>query len=67
MLEEINQAIAWALQQTITSDTGHVINVTSNTKHLLVDKVREYFNNNNIQYDTFSYDDLAPYLVQLSE
>ena len=30
--------------------------------YLLVDKVREYFNKQKIQYNDFSYYDLKPYL-----
>ncbi len=53
MPKETPQAVEWAMNQMQDTDT-----------HTLVDKVREYFNDNNIVYDTFSYDDLAPYLTQ---
>lgn len=52
------EAIAWALTQ--TNAEGEQI--TFETHHDLVDKVREYFNANEIAYDNFSYEDLEPYL-----
>jgi len=55
---EILLAIEWALQQ--KDSEGNFI--TKNNAHDLVDKVREYFNINNVEYSTFSYDDLIPYL-----
>ena len=54
------QAIQWALTQ--KDEMGNQI--TSKDGQLLVDKVREYFNNNDIEYDTFSYVDLVPYLPE---
>lgn len=63
MPEETKNAIQWALQQTVIDPlTQESIAVTKNTRHELVDKVREYFNDNNIEYSTFVYDDLIPYL-----
>lgn len=59
-------AIRWALTQeaTVQGDTGeHTVPVTKDDAHLLVDKVREYFNIHSIEYGTFSYDDLVPYLA----
>ncbi len=53
-------AISWALTQ--TNELGEKITVEMH--HSLVDKVREYFNVNDIEYDTFSYEDLIPYLPQ---
>ncbi|CAM3774547.1 hypothetical protein ALCH109712_03135 [Alkalicoccus chagannorensis] len=32
------------------------------TNHSLVDLVRKYFNDNNINYSSFSYKDLEPFL-----
>lgn len=52
MPSETKQAIEWALQQD---------GITKETYHQLVDKVREYFNTNNITYDSFCYDDLIPF------
>ena len=65
MPNEIQEAIIWALTQTFEI-MGECVLITGNTPHELVDKVREYFNTNNIEYDSFSYNDLLPYL-QLSE
>jgi len=50
MPNETMQAIEWALTQEVE------------TNHDIVDKVREYFNASNIIYNTFSYNDLIPYL-----
>jgi len=62
MPEQIKQAVEWALQQEVIDETTeNTITVDANTPHLLVDKVREYFNERNIVYDSFSYDDLIPY------
>lgn len=55
---ETSEAVKWSLNQ--TDDKGDLIK--KGNAHLLVDKVREYFNTNNIQYETFSYEDLKPYL-----
>ena len=63
MSEGIREAITWALQQTIENEaTGEQISITKDTHQELVDKVREYFNIHNIEYSTFSYDNLVPYL-----
>lgn len=59
---EINQAIEWALQQTYDDGIGNQIAVTKENPQALVDHVRRYFNEHNIQYSTFSYDDLIPFL-----
>ena len=53
MPKETKQAIVWSLDQLESVDN-----------HTLVDMVREYFNENNIEYDTFSYDDLVLHLPQ---
>ena len=55
MKEAMKEAVRWALEE---------LKGTQFVEHDLVDKVREYFNTNNINYDTFSYDDLVPYLPQ---
>lgn len=62
MPPETKQAIEWALNQTFDYGDGDIIQVSKETSHELVDKVREYFNDNNIDYGTFSYEDLKPYL-----
>ena len=54
MPEETKQAIEWALTQ---------LDEIQNSD--LVDKVREYFNNNEIEYETFSFDDLIPFLASV--
>jgi len=67
MPEETQQAIEWALQQEyeIESDLVKVSEVFEYMPFTVVDKVREYFNENNIEYSTFSYDDLIPYLKDM--
>lgn len=62
MPNETKQAISWALTQIVVYPNREEIKVTKETKTELVDEVREYFNNHNIEYNTFSYDDLIPYL-----
>lgn len=57
MPEETQIAINWALTQDFDD-----IPVTKDTPMGLVCRVREYFNANNVPYDSFSYDDLIPYL-----
>ena len=64
MPKETIKAVDWALVQCLDDD-GFVVCVNSSGKinaHMLVDFVRKYFNENNIDYDTFSYSDLIPYL-----
>lgn len=58
MPQETQQAVDWALQQ--TDDDGNPI--TKDNHQALVDKVRQYFNDNAIEYSTFSYKDLEPFL-----
>jgi hypothetical protein len=62
MPKETQQALQWALQQTYQTFDGSSIIVTKDDSSQLVDKVRQYFNDNNITYTTFSYNDLIPYL-----
>ena len=64
MPNETKQAIEWAKKQCIESEFGRICVVEDGeiNPHLLVDFVREYFNEHNIKYDMFSYDDLIPYL-----
>ncbi|MCE5220053.1 MAG: hypothetical protein LLF98_01995 [Clostridium sp.] len=59
MPEQTQDAINWALTQKDVDGNE----ITKNTTHSLVDKVRDYFNSNNINYNSFSYDDLIPYLI----
>lgn len=62
MPEETQQAIEWALKQTVTDFWGDALKVTKDNPILLVDHVRLYFNNNEIDYNNFSYDDLIEFL-----
>ena len=50
---ETKQAVDWAVKQE---------GVRLDEPWTVVDKVREYFNANSIVYETFSYDDLEPFL-----
>ena len=61
---ETRQAIVWAKKQCIENEFGKTCVVEDGeiNSHLLVDFVRKYFNEHNIEYSTFSYDDLIPYL-----
>jgi len=63
MPNKTQDAVNWALQQVIINPWGFEVQVSVDTPGLLVDKVREYFNTNNIPYETFSFDDLLPYLT----
>ncbi|MCE4052034.1 hypothetical protein [Bacillus sp. Au-Bac7] len=58
MPEETPQAIEWALKQ---EDWEHNP-VTKDNPTGLVDAVRQYFNEHNIAYNSFAYDDLVLYL-----
>lgn len=62
MLIETQSAINWALQQQYEFEQGEFIRVSKDYPFMVVDKVREYFNVHNIDYSTFSYNDLIPYL-----
>jgi hypothetical protein len=59
---ETQQAVDWALQQTYTDETGQEYPITANDIQRFMDKVREYFNTNSIEYTTFIYNDLEPFL-----
>jgi len=56
MPKETKEALEWAFNQ--TDEFGNKID---EDYYLLVDMVRKYFNEHDIGYDTFSYDDLIPY------
>jgi len=62
MPKETREALRWALEQVVTDEFGNIYPVV--TPHEIVDNVREYFNENGIEYGTFSYDDLVPFLSQ---
>lgn len=51
--EEMKKAVQFAIEK---SKTGN--------KHDITSLVRKYLNENNIEYETFSYKDLEPYLTQ---
>lgn len=55
---ETENAVEWALTQ--QDEEGNAVN--KDTPYQLVDRVREYFNANQIAYSTFCYTDLLPYL-----
>lgn len=56
MPEETPHAVKWALEQAGVK-TGDDVD-----RHTLVDYVRQWFNENNVEYNTFSFDDLAPHM-----
>lgn len=64
MPNETKQAVKWALEQCmfIDLDTLCVVNDRGIDRHLLVDFVREYFNDNDIRYSTFDFNDVKPFL-----
>ena len=61
MPNKTQKAVDWALKQSFEDDVGENVKVKSDP-HLLVDFVRRFFNENQIDYDTFDYNDLKPYL-----
>lgn len=61
MPKKTQVAVDWALQQIVEYENGITVEVTTKTPIELVTKVREYFNENEIEYSTFSYDDLVPF------
>ncbi|WP_157067199.1 hypothetical protein [Alicyclobacillus shizuokensis] len=62
MPSQTQTAVNWSLQQTYDDGMGNQVPITKDTPQPLVDAMRKYFNQNSIQYSTFSYDDLKPYL-----
>lgn len=64
MPEQTQEAVNWALKQEVEGRYGQVY-YASEVPYLLVDFTRQYFNEHNIEYDTFSYDDLKPYLSKI--
>lgn len=57
MPNETQQAIDWALTQEYEGEP-----VTKETPQELVDKVRKYFNDHEVEYHSFSFTDLVPFL-----
>ena len=58
--KEIKEALEWALKQTITEYDEKI--EVKNNRHLIVDFVRKYFNDNDVDYSMFSYKDLEPFV-----
>jgi hypothetical protein len=58
MPNETPKAIEWALTQKDWANNP----IDKNNSIGLVDKVRQYFNDNGVTYVSFSYSDLKPYL-----
>ena len=61
-MDGTDKAVQWAIEQEIEVAPNEFVPVSSDPRTFLVDKVREYFNNNNVDYETFSYKDIEPYL-----
>ncbi|MBW2672572.1 MAG: hypothetical protein JRD89_04035 [Deltaproteobacteria bacterium] len=59
---ETKDAVKWALSQTYIDEFGRKMQITKQINQELVDKVREYFNENGVEYNSFSYKDLEPFL-----
>lgn len=56
MPTETKIAVNWAKQQ------KNVVAIKGIDKHSLVHYTRKYFNDNDIEYETFSFEDLRPFL-----
>ena len=52
----VNYALSLDGDNSVKDYKGNINN------HKLVDKVRKYFNENNISYGNFSFDDVKPYI-----
>jgi hypothetical protein len=59
---EIKDAVEWAVTKSVETEFGRVYG--RDDPSLLVGAVREYFNERDINYPTFEYQDLIPYLPQ---
>jgi len=57
------EAIDWAKDQCI--DSMGVEICATEEKFVMVDKVREYFNDNNIEYGRFDFNTLRPFLEEI--
>jgi len=63
MPTETQHAVQWALQQTyVPYPDATPVPIRISNSGALVNAVRNYFNANKIQYGTFGYDNLKPYL-----
>ena len=60
MQNKFKNAVSWALDQAEEID-GEVVKVKCDLT-LLVDYVRQYFNDNNIEYSRFDFNDVKPYI-----
>jgi hypothetical protein len=56
MPAETSLAVEWALTQDYYGDPA-----TKDNASAMVDLVRQYFNNNSIEYTTFSFFELEPF------
>jgi len=67
MPEQTMDAVKWSLEQYKVDDVFkiYVVNNGKVNRPLLVDFVRQYFNENDIDIGTFSAKDLDPYLEEL--
>ena len=63
MEKHFREAVNWAKDQYIVS-LGIKIYATEES-FVMVDKVREYFNENNIEYESFDFNTLKPFLDEL--
>lgn len=61
--EQFKSAIDWSLTQTFIDKDGSTQQITKSTISILIDSIRIYFNENNISYTTFSYNDVLQYLI----
>ena len=62
MPNETQTAVNWALTQSVEYPWG-VFPISKDLPDELVMKVRDYFNEHNVVYESFSYNDLIPYLL----
>ena len=61
---DTKRAVEWALKQyeEVEGYKIHVVESGKVTHSLLVDFVSKYFNEHGIEYDTYSFPDLIPYI-----
>lgn len=66
MPKETKSAIKWALQQEYVLDLGgEIYYIPVTVDDYLSFMVREYFNNHDIDYSTYSHSDLIPFLQEM--
>lgn len=62
-VNDIKNSLNWTFRQTYQDFVGEVMQINKHSPHqIIVDHVRKYFNDNNIDYDLFSWDDMKPHL-----